>query len=69
MLSSDERIKEAINIAFKYGQIDGSHHRLWAIDQIVRVLCGDIGTYAKFISDYETDENGKEYEWDTGIAP
>lgn len=66
-MNSEERIKEALEIAFNYGQIDGSHHRLWVIDQMVKVLCQD--EYAKFISDYETDEDGEEYEWDNGIAP
>ena len=66
-MNSEERIKEALEIAFNYGQIDGSYHRLWVIDQMVKVLCQD--EYAKFISDYETDEDGEEYEWDNGIAP
>lgn len=59
-----EVIEEVISIADKYGQIDGSHHKLWVIDQMLRLLLGE--KYQDFIKDYE--ENG-EYTWDTGIAP
>lgn len=24
----------------EYGQIDGGHHKMWAIDQVQRILCG-----------------------------
>lgn len=65
-MNDKERIEKALEFAFQYGQIDGSHHRVWAIDQIVRILSDN---YPKFISDYETDEDGNEYEWDCGIAP
>lgn len=47
-----------------YGQIDGSHHKNWVIDQMVRTMLGD--NYETFVNWYE-DEG--EYEWDTGIAP
>lgn len=57
------KVNRAVHIA-NDGQIDGAHHRLWVIDQMVRVLLGDM--YSEFVDRYE--ENG-EYEWDTGIAP
>lgn len=66
----DERIEKALEIAFRYGQIDGDHHKTWVIDQMVRALLGDIGRYAQWIKDYEYDEEtGDEYDWDCGIAP
>jgi hypothetical protein len=66
----DERIEKALEIAFRYGQIDGNHHKTWVIDQMVRALLGDIGRYAQWIKDYEYDEEtGEEYDWDCGIAP
>ena len=66
----EEKIQKALDIAFQYGQIDGDHHKAWVIDQMVRVLLGDIGSYAKWIKDYEYDEEtGDEYEWEAGIAP
>jgi hypothetical protein len=30
----------ATYFAFRYGQIDGSHHKQWVIDQMVRILFG-----------------------------
>ena len=66
----EERIKEALSIAWKYGQIDGSHHKMWVIDQIVKVLCGSKSEYKKWVETYETllaDDNY--YKWNTGIAP
>lgn len=67
---NDKRIKAALDLAWRYAQIDGSHHRLWVIDQIVRVLCDSKEEYAKWVNEYEKPlEDGDYYEWDTGIAP
>ena len=66
-MNDQDRIEKALEIAFRYGQIDGSHHKAWVIDQIVRTLLSD--KYEKFISDYEIDEDGNKYTWDCGIAP
>ena len=60
----DKRIDNALGLAWQYGQIDGNHHKMWVIDQIVRVLLGD--GYEKWVEEYEGDD---EYEWDVGIAP
>lgn len=67
-MSNEEKIYEALEIAFQYGQIDGDHHKTWVIDQMVRVLADD---YDKFVKEYEEeDENGEKlYIWDCGIAP
>lgn len=66
----EERIKKALELAWNYGQIDGSHHRLWVIDQMVRALCGSDEEYKKWIAQYQEPlENGDYYEWDCGIAP
>jgi hypothetical protein len=35
-----KRIKEALQIATDYGNIDGGHHKSWVIDQMVRALTG-----------------------------
>lgn len=67
--SSDERVKKALEIAYDYGQIDGAHHRLWVIDQMVRALLGD-DEYQKWVETYEMpEEDGEGYKWDCGIAP
>lgn len=61
-------IDKALEIAFQYGQIDGEHHKLWVIDQIVENLTGD--KYKEFIEKYRYDEEtGDYYSWDKGIAP
>ena len=60
----EKRIEDALGLAWQYGQIDGGHHKMWVIDQMVRVLLGD--EYEKWVKEYEGDD---EYEWDVGIAP
>lgn len=57
-------IDKAVDIAWKYGQIDGDHHQKWVTDQMVRALLGS--AYENFVKDYEEDGD---YEWDIGIAP
>lgn len=66
----DERIEKALDFAWQYGQIDGSHHKMWVIDQMVKALCGSEEEYNKWVNEYEEPfESGDYYEWDTGIAP
>lgn len=70
----DERINNALEIAWEYSQIDGAHHKAWTIDQMVRALCGDEETYKKWVDKYTkpfTNSNGglDWYDWDEGIAP
>ncbi len=61
------RIDEALKYAI-WGQVDGGHHKAWAIDKIVRALTGD--DYDKFVADACDGEEGPDtYEWDEGIAP
>ena len=65
----EERIKKALNIAWSYGQIDGSHHKMWVIDQMVRALCENEEEYANWVMTYETPDGEDCWEWDMGIAP
>lgn len=65
----EERIKEALKIAWSYGQIDGNHHKTWVIDQMVRALCGSDKEYSDWINSYETPDGEDYWEWDIGIAP
>lgn len=37
---AEKRIQEALDTAIRYGGTDGSHHKMWTIDQIVRILTG-----------------------------
>lgn len=65
---ANERINRAIEIAVKYGGHDGSHHKNWVIDQMVRALAGN--AYDKIVADACDGVDGPNtYDWDTGIAP
>ena len=64
----EERIKNALDYAWSYGQIDGSHHKMWVIDQMVRALLGK-EEYKKWVEAYETPDGEDYWDWDTGIAP
>ncbi len=67
-MSDKEKIQKAINLAVGYGGIDGSHHKNWVIDQMVRILAG--GNYDQVVKDACFGEDGPEtYTWDVGIAP
>lgn len=67
---TDERITKALGLAWQYGQIDGNHHKMWVIDQMVRVLCGSEKEYKKWIDKYERPlKDGDYYSWDKGINP
>ena len=50
----------------KYGYIDGSHHKQWLIDQILRLTFNNMEEYEDWLGDYY---NETESSWDTGIAP
>ena len=56
-----DRIQTALKIAREDGPTDGTHHKQWVIDQMVRALSGTKG-YEKFIAQCGGD-------WDEGIAP
>lgn len=63
-----DKNKEALSIAMRYGGIDGGHHKMWVIDQMVRALSGD--DYDRWVSEYRAGEDGPNtYEWDEGITP
>jgi hypothetical protein len=70
MTELEERVDRAINIAYDYGDVEGSHHKMWVIDQMVRALLGD--EYGLWVNNYRTatlQDMYEEYEWDEGIAP
>jgi len=63
------KIKKALEMA-EIGQIDGAHHRVWVIDQMVRALIDDEHAYRQWVADYQKGEDGPEtYDYDVGIAP
>lgn len=59
---------KALDIALQYGGIDGGHHKMWVIDQMVRALTGE--NYGAWVAAANAGEDGPDtYEWDEGIAP
>lgn len=68
----DERVNKALEIAWRFSQIGGEHHKTWAIDQMVRALCGSEEVYKQWVAEYTKPLSGDVldyYEWNTGIAP
>lgn len=61
-----ERAHRALALAIELGQVDGAHHKMWVIDQMVRELTGEKG-YEQFLEIFRNDNGG--YDWDGGIAP
>jgi len=59
-----DQADKAIELIQQYGGIDGAHHKQWVLDQVLRLLMGDI-SYAAWVE--ESEDEG--YDWDTGIAP
>jgi hypothetical protein len=81
-ITADERNLNALDMAL-CGGFDGSHHKQWVIDQMIRALTGgpNIGTendpeygesteYLEWVKTFcDGDDGPNTYEWDTGIAP
>ena len=61
----ETRIAKALEVAERYGGIDGAHHKQWVIDQMVRVLLGN--GYGKWVR--EMNDAPDYLPWDEGIAP
>lgn len=60
-----QRRDKALEIAERFGNVRGSHHQAWVIDQMCRVLLGD--EYNSWVA--ETAASREPASWDTGIAP
>ena len=74
------RKSNALSILFQFGQGDGTHHKAWVIDQVLRALCGceyDIENecfkqnqeYQDWVHYYCYVDGELEYDWDCGVAP
>jgi hypothetical protein len=69
MDESKARIGSALNFAITYGNIEGEHHTLWVLDQMVRALLGSDEDYQSFLQIIRGDPEDPYSEWRTGIAP
>lgn len=69
-MSELDRIAAALDVAGRFGGIDGADHKAWVIDQMVRALHGDERAYQAWVRDVKAGEEGPDtYEWNEGIAP
>ncbi len=67
-MNEAEKIEKAVELAVRFGGIDGDHHKAWVIDQMVRMLLGD--KYEEVVKEACNGERGPNtWEWDCGIAP
>ena len=63
-----DKVLDALDIAWKYGNTDGDHHKAWVIDQMVRALTQE--NYEAWVRERKKGEDGPEtYGWEPGIAP
>lgn len=66
--SFEDKINEAVDLAIRYGGIDGDRHKAWVIDQMVRILTGT--RYEQVVADACAGEDGPNtYEWNVGVPP
>ncbi len=65
---ASKRIEAALDLIAEYGSIDGEHHKMWIIDQVVRILTAN--EYEEWVRQVKDGEDGPDtYDWDKGITP
>jgi hypothetical protein len=66
-------VERALHFASEYGYIDGDHHKMWIIDQMVRALTGcptvTVQATAYTGQPYEYQAQGESPEYLAWIAP
>jgi hypothetical protein len=73
MSTSDQKLTNIMVLVSNYGTFDGSHHKQWVLDQVLRIALGDkynayIKEQTKPVWNEETLE-WETYGWDTGCPP
>ena len=69
------KINEAIEMVFNGGGfIDGSHHKQYCLDQVLRILLGDkydeaVAAECDPVYGTSNEDGPNTYSWDEGIAP
>jgi hypothetical protein len=65
----DARIAAARELAWRFGMIDGEHHKQWVIDQMLRALLAD--GYDAWVAyrDAQLDDGEPCRPWGRGVAP
>ena len=68
LAEKNNKKQQVLDLIFEYGGINGSHHKQWLLNEIVKVITED--EYKNWTAYFENGEDGpKTYEWDIGIAP
>lgn len=63
-----DKIHRALEVAWRNGATDGSHHKMWTINQMIEALTG--GHLDDFVELYEAElPDGDYYSWEEGVAP
>lgn len=68
-LSEQEQF--VVEVAGRFGMIDGAHHKQWVIDQMLRALLG-AERYSDLMREWEQERRAEEdpwSPWDVGITP
>lgn len=64
----DQRVVEALELIERFITIDGSHHKQWVLDQVVRKLTGD--KYEEFRAGFIEFDGGESCDaYDEGTPP
>lgn len=68
-MTDREKLEKVHDLIISYGWIDGAHHKMWVLDQILQETMTE-EEYARWLADYAKGEDGPHtYSWDQGIAP
>jgi len=62
-MTAEERIEKAIDLGFQCGSTDGGHHKMWVIDQMIRILTDCPTTTLRLL-----DNNERPYEYDVLVG-
>lgn len=67
MTGTKSKVDKAIQIGVRYGRVDGDHHKMWVIDQMIRALTGcpmvkKLATTGGNEYEYEDQGESEEYK-------
>lgn len=68
-MNNKQKLKEILLICEAYGGTDGSNHKQYALDQIVRIITGDQYKYwREGYEEWNDDRTDFQYWWDDGVT-
>lgn len=66
--SLEDRVQWALMVAAEFAGYDGSRHKQWVIDQMVKALTGD--KYEEWVRKFNSGDEGPDtYLWEEGMSP